>query len=215
MYKAAVLCYNQPKLTRAMYEQLGDAMVLVDNGSTIDQPALTCDYIRLADNQFFAGGWNQAMTFLEEYEWVWMLNSDVQGVSLKMMQGLVDEAVHVGAGIITPAFNSPHAHMHPQGKGTRFVNWIDWCCPVVNMETWRMVGEFDYPLLKGYGADIDWCKRAGRLGVRMSVSDNYVIHHLGSTTALAEGLQGIQGNLADMDAALNKKYGVHSWTEMF
>src|SRR5688572_196034 len=155
--KAVVLCYNQPDLTRAMYAQLGDDMIMVDNGSTVHQPLLKCRTFKYMSNRYFSGGWNRAMRELQDTDWVWMLNSDVQGVTPAMMYRLIEEADYLGADVISPSFNSPHPHMQPQLKGTRFVRWIDWCCPVVKMEAWLKVGEFDAERLPGYGSDLDWC----------------------------------------------------------
>lgn len=212
---AAVLCYNQPDLTRAMFNQLGSEMLVIDNGSTVRQPALGCSMLRLPVNKYFSGGWNLAMSRLRDHDYVWMLNSDVEGVSMSMMYALAEIAKRLDLATISPAFNSPHSHMHRQGTGTRMVKWLDWCCPLVSMQAWRDVGEFDYPAFLGYGADLDWCKRAEERGYRFAVSDDHEITHLGSVTALSEGLQSAQGNVEQMNQALREKWNVSSWTEMF
>jgi len=198
-----------------MYHQLGKHMVLVDNGSVIAQPVLPCQTLRFSENRYFAGGWNQAMEKLSRYDWVAMLNSDVVGINLAMIEALAEQAEAAGVAVLSPSFNSPHAHMHKQGTGVRCVNWIDWCCPLVSTAMWQHVGGFDYPTFVGYGADLDFCKRAAKLSYHFAVSDDHEVIHLGSITALGEGLQGKQGNVSNMNDALKTKWGVNSWTEMF
>jgi GT2 family glycosyltransferase len=213
---AAVLAYNQPQLTQKMFDQLGPAMVLVNNGSIVSQPFLPQHrVITLPKNLMFAGGWNAAMRVFTSQDWVWMLNSDVEGVNIDMMYILMDLAMDLNYAVISPSFNSPHVHMRRNGYHVRQVAWIDWCCPLVNMEVWKKVGPFDSENFPGYGADLDWCKRAQEKGYTFAVADTFEVYHHGSVTALAEGLQGKQGNVTAMNNALRLKWGVSSWVEMF
>lgn len=213
-YLAVVLSYNQPHLARRMWEQLGNQMVLIDCASA-DVPKVDCEVIRLKENRLFAANWNAAMAHLyDRADYIWMLNSDVEGVSIPMLRRLVGHAVEGGYGAVTPAFNSPHAIFHSRGRGVREVRWLDWCAPVVSTAMWKHVGPFDADLFPGYGADIDFSHRARQIGYRFAVCDNQIIHHLGSQTALAEGLQGAQGDVGGMNAGLSRKWGVKDWSEL-
>ena len=90
---------------------------------------------------------------------------------------------------------------------------MDWTCPVMRMAAWQSIGPFD-PQFVGYGADLDWCKRARDAGWKFYVHDGLQVHHQGSQTALSQGLQGVQGNAAEMNRLLCKKWGVGDWTEL-
>ncbi len=204
----AVLCYNQPHLVGAMYEQIGEELIVVDNGSTVPLPRGKMSHIILMENGYFAGGWNDAMTVLKAYPWVAMLNSDIEGVSPNMFYELVETAQLNDLSAISPAFNSPHAHMQPQGKGLREVSWLDWTAVVLHTDHWLGFNAHEFP---GYGADLDLAYRMKQQGYRMAVDDRHQIHHQGSATALAEGLQDVQGNVGKMDAAFDRLYGVPNW----
>lgn len=113
---AAVLSYNRPDLAQMMARQLGESLWVFENGSQ-KQAALPCHTYLLGHNHFFSGGWNRAMQVLidQGYNWVWMLNSDVQGVDPGMLDELAQTAArldHLAA--LSPTFNSPHPHMQPQ-----------------------------------------------------------------------------------------------------
>ncbi len=151
------------------------------------------------------------MEHLLDYELVWMLNDDVEGVSGQML-GALERVPWTGVAAVTPAFNSPHGEFHPRRIGLASVSWVDWCCPVVNVKAWRDVGPFD-ERFKGYGADLDWCRRARDRGWRFFVHHDWQVHHLGSQTALKYRLQSQQGNVKEMNRLLIDKWGV-DWTRM-
>lgn len=207
---AATLVYNTPTLVLSMWEQI-PSILIVDNGS---QPPVgsfpTGNIIRREENGLFTKGWNFAMRSLDA-DWVWMLNSDVVGVNTNQLYAMIGDAPE-NCACITPSFNSPHGLFYRQGSSIREVGWMDWCCPVVRMDAWKQVGEFDEQFV-GYGADLDWCHRARQLGWRFYVDDRWNIIHLGSKTAIQHGLQGQQGNTAEMDHLLVKKWGKH-WYEL-
>lgn len=214
----AVLNYRMPHLLKSMGEQLAggpyDCYVFNNGGGGV----LRADWATVVswpENCLFSAGWNRAMVLLHEYEYVWMLNDDLEGLSQDMAEYLV-EMWRPGLAAITPAFNSPHAVFHrrpfPDGKTWR-TSWMDWCCPMVCMDAWRDVGSFDASF-RGYGADLDWCKRARLKGWEFMVVNIGHVHHLGSQTALAHGLQGAQGNVAEMNRLLKQKWGVRDWTQM-
>ena len=216
---AAFLNYRRHDLAQAMARQLaGEAFPVYafDNGGGLDlQSTRRVRVVRREDNLLFARGWNWAMRYLAGVEvpkFVWMLNDDLEGVSQTMLAILVGDFPE-DAAAITPAFNSPHPVFHRRGRGLREVSWVDWCSPLVRMEAWADVGPFDSRFL-GYGADLDWCKRARDRGWTFYVHDDLEVHHLGSETALSQGLQEQQGNVALMNQALGEKWGVGDWSEM-
>ncbi len=215
---AAFLNYKRHDLAESMGRQLeGCPMVMAfDNGGELGDDLPGVDLVlHRKKNLMFARGWNWAMKVLQPsvYKYVWMLNDDLEGVD----RGMLDWLVRVfpdDAAIVTPAFNSPHPIFHPQPPGgLRQVSWVDWCCPLVRKEAWEDVGEFD-PRFVGYGADLDWCRRAREKGWKFYVHNGLVVHHLGSATALSQGLQSKQGNVAEMNRLLKEKWGVKDWSEM-
>lgn len=212
---AAVLAYNNPRLVESVLSELEyKNAVLIDNGSLLplNFPVTT---LRFPNNTYFSGGWQHAIPFLIQFDYIWMLNSDVTHVSLEKMLSLYNIALYLDADIVSPAFNSPHAHMQPQkGLTPRRVSWIDWTAPFVKVDWWLNMGGFDTDF-KGYGADLDICRRGREIGKSaFFVADNIVIHHVGSVTAFNEGLIGVQNNLSEMNRLLKEKWGVNDWTEM-
>lgn len=210
---AATLVHNTPDLAARMREQLPDVLV-IDNGS---HPPIDGAHISLPLNRGFVGGWNEAMRRIvaerPDVDYVWMLNSDVEGVSVEMGLELWMDCVYDEHAVSTPVFNSPHQAFSQQAANMfaqtlRAVSWVDWCCPMVSVEAWKKVGEFD-PASTGYFADVDWCRRARDVGYRFCVSEPNVVNHLGSVTASRIG-----HTWSADDSWLCRKWGVRSWTEL-
>jgi GT2 family glycosyltransferase len=171
---AMVLVRDTPDLVEAMLSHI--PAIVVDNGSVVP---LARGNIRIQRNRYFAGGWNAAMNIAAEcgHEWAWMLNSDVDGVSLAMLDALACEAAASGVVAISPIIE-PCKHRHMQ-QATPSAKWIDWVAPVVNVQWFRNSGGFDEHL-PGWGADIDLCFRAE--GIK-AVSGNHRIRHAWGVTA--------------------------------
>lgn len=209
---AAALCYKMPHLVTLLRQQL-PSVYIVDNGST---PPLQNASYRIEENKLFVGGWNLAMKHIRQEsnpDYVWMLNSDVQNISEAMLNSLVDAAEATQAAVVTPAFNSPHAVFHPQELfAPRKVHWIDWTCPLVSMKAWKLVGPFD-DHVDGYGADLDWCKRARDAGFSFYVMDSLIVNHLGSLTSAAEGITDMQ-DFERMNNFLCSKWHVRGWYDL-
>ena len=218
----AVLNYRMPELVQSMGQQLAGGpydCYLFNNGGGGVLRADWATVVSWPENCLFSAGWNRAMVLLHDYDYVWMLNDDLEGLSQELAGQLL-EMFGPGAAVVTPAFNSPHAVFHRRYLGRPFpagnkrrVNWIDWTCPLVCMDAWRDVGQFDAQFV-GYGADLDWCKRARLKGWEFYVADVGNIHHIGSATALKHGLQDRQGNVAEMNRLLKKNWGVANWAQM-
>jgi len=209
------MTYNQPGLIDGLAERLHPFLTVLDNGSNppISAPSrLPYHIIRVPENRYFAGGWNYAMPQIRT-AWVAMLNDDITGISLEMIDSLVDEAEAHGYAAISPAFNSPHTHMQPAGLGLHRVSSIDWVAVLVRKEAWDAVGGFDAVSFPGYGCDLDIAYKFKQLGYRLAVDDRHVIHHMGGTAAIAGGTQTVQGNVTSMNQSFQRLYGVKDWVE--
>lgn len=210
---AATLVHNTPELAARMREQLPGVLV-IDNGS---HPPIDGAAISLPVNRGFVGGWNEAMRRIiaehPDVDYVWMLNSDVEGVTHDMGDSLMMDCDFDEFAVSTPVFNSPHSVFsvrptNERAQTLRSVSWVDWCCPMVPVYVWESVGEFD-TRSTGYFADVDWCKRARDAGYRFCVSEPHEVHHIGGATARAIG------HTWDADDRwLCEKWGVKSWTEL-
>jgi len=203
----AVLTYNQPELVRGMIDQLGSCLMVIDNAS--NPPIPNADVI-IPENRYFAGGWNYAMKAIDS-EWVAMLNDDITGISLPMIYDLIDTAERSGYAAISPAFNSPHAHMQPQGTGLRPVASIDWVATLIRKNAWDDVGGFNEAMFKGWGAELDLAYRLKKEGYRMAVDDKHIIHHFGGVAAWESGTGNIQNNVEKMNASFQALYNVPDW----
>jgi len=206
----AALCYGN-ELVDALRLQIPE-IVIIDNGS----PTPIEGAIRLDANYYFSGGWNRAMRILRERyncDYVWMLNSDVTGIHPAMFSSIVEKMKRCGCGVMTPAFNSPHQHMHKISGTVRSVRWVDWACPVVAWWAWEKVGDFDESM-PGYGADLDWCRRAREMRITMFVDESFMVNHIGGATSQAYGLVDVIANVEQMNRELSRKWGVKSWVEM-
>ncbi len=214
---SAVLCYNRPDLMYSVIDQMGHDLAVVDNGSTPElQHADQQMWIRWEQNRFWTGGWNRTMKLLNEleYEWVWMLNSDVTGINQVMADHLWRLAITSPDCIaISPTFNSPHNHMHRwQTHTVREVAWLDMPAVFMNVQKFLELGGFDEEFV-GYGSDMDFCRRAQGTG-KFYVADHLGFQHGGGETAVSEGITQ-HTDIQHMNAVLSKKWGVSNWTEMF
>jgi GT2 family glycosyltransferase len=221
----ASLTYNRPDLAESIVRQMGGDVVIIDNGSQPALPRYNNRQIDCTENRFWTGGWNWAMTAFKDEDYVWMLNDDVQQVSPEKATALATLARDLGVSMISPSFNSPHPHMQPQsgeanhfanGQGwvsVRFVPWIDMTAPMMSVDWYHRVGGLDTRFV-GYGADLDLCKRIAQAGGRFAVCDHIQIHHIGSETAMSEGVSA-HVDVGLMNQRLREKWGVNDWTEMF
>ncbi|MDD3493948.1 MAG: hypothetical protein PHZ19_10685 [Candidatus Thermoplasmatota archaeon] len=212
---AAFLNHSHPELASVMGRQLADVdLFAFDNGGGLYEcPEGVKMVFARHDNANFSGGWNWAMGILGgmNYTHVWMLNDDVEDVAPWMLDELL-AYMPKDAAAVTPPFNSPHPIFHPQPRDhvyARKVSWIDWCIPLVRMDAWKDVGGFDIRF-RGYGADLDFCRRAREMDWGFYVVETAPVLHLGSVTGWPLG-----GNCVDeMNRLLKEKWGVEDWTKM-
>lgn len=213
--KAVVLAHKTEELAQAQTS----AGMWVAQAMGPDDPPWSFAFYKF-ENRGFTANWNKVMRHLitdhDGVQFVWMLNSDVVGATPWMADFLVTQMRmewDAGrlAGVITPRFNSPHSDFSTKTHTSlRAVQWIDWCCPMVSVRAWQDVGEFD-ERFDGYGADLDWCKRARNRGWQMSVSEDQYIYHIGQQTA---NVVGKMWDYSLMERNLREKWGVSSWQEM-
>ena len=102
-------------------------------------------------------------------------------------------------------------HRPGAGRGVREVRWLDGDAIMVNTQMWRELGGFD-ERFKGYGADLDLCRRGREARWKFYVDDRVTFHDLGSQTVIHEG--GEQNNVDEMNRVLREKWGVKDYTEM-
>jgi GT2 family glycosyltransferase len=200
----ASLIYNTPELIPILRAQVPE-IFLID---VSDEPLEGCD-VRYETNLLWAQNWHR---FLMETDalYVWMLNSDVKGFSLKMYAEIINS---MGDNVLmsTPSFNSPHAVFHQKpNTSIQLVNWIDMTCPVIDVELYRKLGGFD-PVFKGYFADIDLSYRARQAGYLMYVDHAFKLKHEGGYTVKKTGKW--EQAAIDDNEFLVKKYG-KSWHEL-
>lgn len=205
----AVMTYNQPGFIEELYKPLGSYILVVDNGSTIPIPYTS---IRVPENRYFAGGWNYAMQFINA-DWVAMLNDDISGITVGMIDSLIEVAETNNYDVISPAFNSPHPHMQPQYKGLQEVHSIDWVAAIIRKSAWNDVGGFNAEAFSGYGSDLEIAHRLKKKGYRLAVDHRHIIHHIGGAAAIAGRTQHIQGNVQLMNESFKNLYGVNDWME--
>lgn len=211
----AAMTYNQPQLIQSLANALHPYLLVIDNGSNppIEAPSRTPhSVIRIPENRYFAGGWNYVMPFLD-VDWVMMLNDDVTGITMDMIDDLINSAEEHSYAAISPAFNSPHSHMQVQGLGLHTVPSIDWVATLIRKDAWNEVEGFNADAFPGYGSDLDIAYRLKLLGYRLAVDDRHLVYHIGGAAAIAGGTQHIQGNVTSMNEALHKLYGVQDWME--
>jgi len=202
----ATLIYNTPELVDE-FKKLNATIIDVS-----DEPIEGCD-IRYEDNLYWVGNWHR---FLMETkaDFVWMLNSDIQGATEEMHVRLLKQAILYDAFMITPCFNSPHEIFHVKGESLRLapepINWVDMAAPLINVAKYRQLGGFDLAF-KGYFADVDLCYRAREKGYKMFIDRGVQVNHIGSYTVQKEAKHE-QANVGD-NSILLAKYG-KSWTEL-
>ena len=170
---AITLVRDTPDLVAAMRGMLPGVRVC-DNGS---KEPVDDAWMRIPENKYFSGGFNQAMQAIRnegKYQWVWMLNSDVSGVSQDMLSGLVFMAKQMNASVVSPRVpSSSWGQMHPGAFLSQSL-FVDWVAPVVNVAWFVHNGGFDEQFL-GWGADVDLCYRTQQ--DRKIVTGHYSIHH--------------------------------------
>jgi len=200
----ASLCVDCPELAVQMRKQLPDINI-IDCGSI---PPISGAFKRYPDNLMWVRNWSRVIEEIDA-KYLWMLNDDLLGLKPFMYDSLINDLIQHDALMITPAFNSPHQVFHQRDFGIREVKWIDMTCPLIDLDKFRQLGGFDTSFI-GYFADIDLSVRAREAGMRMYVSDDFEVQHLGGYTV--KKLHCDQSNFRYNDILL-KKYNMN-WNEL-
>lgn len=207
----ASILYNTPELVKPLREQYSD-IFLIDVGSDVFFKESMLIY---PENDYWVGNWDKALKYFHRkgIKYVWMVNSDISsgidvGYYEQSKRLMKDEDYFM----LTPSFNSPHKVFNRyNGYATVQTNWIDMCCPIIDVEKYIELGGFDLQF-KGYFADIDLCKRARDKGFKMAIDYSHYCEHIGGYTVNKEAKHE-QSNMADADL-LCQKWGVKHYTEL-
>jgi len=208
----ASILYNTPELVKPLREQYSD-IYLIDGGSDIK--IFNCHW-RITQNEFWTGNWDRMLKDFKRIgiKYVWMVNSDISsGIDV----GYYEKAKNImkvnDLFMLTPSFNSPHKVFQQieDADDYLFHNWIDMCCPIIDVEKYIELGGFDLQF-KGYFADIDLCKRARDKGFEMVIDYSHYCEHIGGYTVNKEAKHE-QSNMADAEV-LCQKWGVKHYTEL-
>lgn len=213
----AALSFNAPELAEELVKQVPEVKLIEIESHELEQA-----WFYLPKNEFWVRNWQRVINLIceetfaidnrsPEYPYLWMLNDDITGASMEMYHELVKCAKELNSFMITPSFNSPHQVFHNKQTGIREVNWVDMCCPLINLEMFNNLGGFDLDF-KGYGADIDLSYRAREKGLKMYVHDIFEINHIGGYTVYKNNTWE-QSNVDEMNRVLLAKYG-KTWNQL-
>ena len=207
----ASILYNTPELVKPLREQYSD-IYLIDGGS---HPHIRESHWRTLDNKFWTGNWDGMLKFFHSIgiKYVWMVNSDISsGIDVCYYEAAKKQMKEKDLFMLTPSFNSPHEIFKADWSFNIVdTNWIDMCCPIIDVEKYIELGGFDLQF-KGYFADIDLCKRARDKGFKMAIDYSHYCEHIGGYTVNKEAKHE-QSNMADAEL-LCKKWGVKHYTEL-
>lgn len=174
---AAVMCHNNPLQIHRILAEFGtDNIVVIDNGSPTPLQ-FPVPILRFQEHVNIPFAWNRAMPFLSYFDYVWMLQDDVQEVDRAKMLQLHAVINFLEAHVLTPSFNSDYKDLQPRadGVGVRRVQWLEWFCPMVSTKWWREMMGFDPFYTTPNGASLELCYRARQKGhAAIFVSD--IVH---------------------------------------
>ncbi len=193
----ASILYNTPELVKPLREQYSD-IILIDGGSN---PMIDECILNLDDNEYWVGNWDSCLRDFHSsgIKYVWMVNSDISsGIDIRYYELYKKLMKEHNLFMLTPSFNSPHQIFNKKsGVWIDETNWIDMCCPIIDVEKYIELGGFDLQF-KGYFADIDLCKRARDKGFKMAIDYSHYCEHIGGYTVNKEAKHE-QSNMADAE----------------
>ena len=199
---AMTLVRDTPQYAAVLRAEI-PGLLVIDNASVypIDDA-----WMRIPCQRYFSGGWNRAMEDMHLRRncpaWIWMLNSDVSGVSQAMMDELVAIAESENAYVVSPRVQSSQ---WPQMRAPHLyeTDFVDWVAPLVNLEWFITNGGFDERFC-GHGSDLDLCFRT--LQDKKLVAGNLQVQHpYGGTTKLLNDKTMYQTE--DVRRGLHMKHG--------
>lgn len=196
-------------------------VVVVDNRGDY-HPAGAEGVGRPGRNLGWAGGVNHGSAEARgRYGWLLWLNNDTR-LSRGFVRGLVEAAVLTGAGVVAPFYDCHWAHQRhltrppveryqPARKHYR-VPFVDGTAMLVSGRAVRRVGLLDEETFAplGWGAEIDYCLRAGAAGLPVVVTRQSYLHHIRAVTAmdvLGDYRNYAQSAVTPAVAGLERKWG--------
>lgn len=196
---AAILHYNTPECTDALYRQLEPFqrddydMIVIDNGSDADRRSQYATHV-LPTNRRFGGGLNYALELVLDqpnYDSLLFLNNDliVHGDGfVRTLRAAFDADPKLA--IVSPSVIQPAEAQCPwrtmanwHRPGVRYVPWADFQCPMFRRSFVELVGQFDERLSWGWGQDLWSGMLCRQHDLRIGVMDIACVVHLGSYTA--------------------------------
>jgi GT2 family glycosyltransferase len=201
---------------------------IVDNGGDF-VPYGQETVLRPPTNVGWAAGCNLGLEAAgsHRYRAVVLLNNDTR-LSRGFFHGLVGAQEASGADIVGPCYDqgwwpqrrhfpAPAAEWAPRARH-HDVPFVDGTCLYLTSRALRDTGLLDHESfgLTGWGADLDYCLRARRAGLRIVATElAFLNHHRGVTAATVFGSNEryyAAGN-RDMTDALSRKWGP-DWATM-
>ena len=220
------------RFTRKPYE-----LIVVDNGSTDGTPGFLEDVKKQLGpgrvqvicnpiNRGYAAGGNQALAEARGQFLVFLHNDAL--VSANWLEGLLKPILaDKDIGLVGAVSNyvkgrqCVECHLANQEEVTSFaaqrqrdfaghgiqVRSLSRLCLLVRREVFEKVGAWDERFGLGYYEDDDLCLRADKAGFRMAITQEVYVHHFGSQTFDALGLD-TRGQLTKNAALFREKWGI-------
>tara|TARA_S200002703_G_scaffold146808_1_gene142139 strand:+ start:2277 stop:3017 length:741 start_codon:yes stop_codon:yes gene_type:complete len=203
----ATLNVNQPELTNNLVEQISKdkkikhEIMVLENGAT--EPSKYSTHIS-EKNYFFGGGLNLIIDyFLNEtkHDWLFVLNCDliIHGqnfLSMMLSEAEKHDVCQLSPTIINASIEQcAWKQMHNWMSGTtRYVQWIDFQCPLLRRDIVERIGQYPLELIYGWGNDFYTGLVAEELKLKSGVTDKVCITHLNSQT-MNKGVEDLDGNV--------------------
>lgn len=197
---AIILNYNLPDFTDALYRQLKpfegndyDLMVL-DNGSPPEGKSRFTT-MELPENVYFGGGLVASVEYIldntDKYDSLLFLNSDLSVNGYKWVKSLREVMFNSGekVGVVSPTIiqqgyeqiHWPHMRNWSSSK-PRSAKWVDFQCPLINIEVLQNIKKYPDGFWPGYGYDVYTGYICEQMGYKTYVLDyTYAAHYKGAT----------------------------------
>jgi glycosyltransferase involved in cell wall biosynthesis len=114
---------------------------------------------------------------------------EIDGLPLLPSGNTLHEGTVQVKGIDAPGIDPKRLHdaRFPYG-GTRRMKWLAFFCTVVSREVIERVGLLDEGFVNG-GEDLDYCRRAARMGYACAIDESSFVFHFGGTSHALEDIK--------------------------
>jgi len=194
-----ILNFELPEFTDNLYEQLAPYkgedydLEVIDNGSSSEKKSKYTS-LQLPENVYFGGGLAAATEYFlneSQYDSLLFLNNDlnVHGYRyVKELRRIMFE--HTNIGMVSSCVIGKDQHNEcfwPQMRNwgsnqLRFVEWIDFQCPLIKREVLEKIQEYPEDLWPGYGYDIHTAMTCKEIHHKILVCDWLPVVHYGEAT---------------------------------